>query len=53
MESAGISDPSYAEVAQCQTSAEGEQILKELGEETKSLEPQLTWVPWITINGVS
>ncbi len=52
MEQVGITDPSYSEVAQCQTSAEGEQLLHDLGVATKSLNPELTWVPWITINEV-
>ena len=48
----GITEPSYDEVAACQASVEGQNILHDFGVETLALEPAYTWVPWVTVNGV-
>ena len=40
-------------VSECANYYEGQELLKNLGDETNSLDPKLTFVPWVTFNGVS
>ena len=51
----GMDDDSIKLVHECATSfgpTSGMSILKDLGDETNSLDPKLNFVPWITFNGV-
>ena len=60
MSQLGITDPPYSEVAECQTTVEGERLEQQVGEETKKVGAEEdgeegsgpSWVPWVTINGV-
>ena len=52
MANLGITEPSYEEVATCQASVEGQDLLHEFGLQTDALEPQPNWMPWVTINNV-
>ena len=36
----------------CANGSEGDDLLLEAGQATKSLNPRLNWVPWVVINGV-
>ena len=53
MNKLGITEPSYQSVEACHKSAEGDQLLADLGRKTMALNPQLYFVPWITFDGVS
>ena len=44
---------SFSEIETCRTSIEGEQLLHEVGLVTKSLDPELNYVPWMVLDGVS
>ena len=44
---------SYADISSCHDSTEGEDLLHENGVKTEGLNPPETWIPWVTINGVS
>ena len=48
----GFGQDSINAVHDCATSHDGQSLLNDLGDETHSLEPKLTSVPWITFNGV-
>lgn len=41
---------SWSDVEKCSYGEEGKQLMFKTGEETKKLEPTLTWVPWIVVN---
>lgn len=43
----------YEEVSSCVTSVEGLRLQQQEGEMQACLDPPLTYVPWITINGAS
>lgn len=49
----GIIFPAYEDVDQCHKTTQGEGILHDLGLETKSLEPEVNFIPWVMFNGVS
>ena len=49
----GMDLASVKAVSECANSYEGQELLKNLGDETNSLDPKLTFVPWVTFNGVS
>merc|ERR1711997_496910 len=51
MAKCNIISPSYEEVDECHKSIEGEEILHEIGVETKSLIPEVRMVPWVIFNG--
>ena len=53
MEKFGINPAKQEMVDKCANSVLGQTILHGIGLETKSLEPSLTFIPWIVINGVS
>ncbi|XP_059085421.1 GILT-like protein 1 [Tigriopus californicus] len=42
----------YNDIIGCQSSTEGENLLKNMGEITLSMEPPVSWVPWVIINEV-
>ena len=42
----------WDDISKCQSSVEGQTLLHDYGVDTLALEPDVTWVPWITINGV-
>ena len=48
----GMDQASIKAVYECVNSSEGMDILKNLGDETNSLDPKLNIVPWLTFNGV-
>ena len=48
----GMDHASMKTVSDCMNSSEGMELLKSLGDETNSLDPKLTFVPWVTFNGV-
>ena len=52
MEQTQIDHPSKSQVNTCANSKEGQQFLHQIGIETKALHPTLSFVPWITFNGV-
>jgi hypothetical protein len=52
MDHLNITRPSFEAVDACSRSMEGEDLLQGHGLETKSLEPPLYFVPWITFDGV-
>jgi len=47
----GMDQASMKAVSECANSYEGQELLKNLGDETNSLDPKLTFVPWVTFNG--
>ena len=49
----GMDQASMETVHNCATSYEGQTLLNQLGDETNSLNPEHTGVPWVTFNGVS
>ena len=52
MDTIAIQTPTKELVDTCAKSVPGQNILHEIGIETQSLQPPLTFVPWIIINGV-
>ena len=52
MDSFGLSPPKQETVDKCANSVLGQNILHRIGLETKNLEPSLTFIPWIVMNGV-
>ena len=52
LESLGILTTSPDRVDQCANSEEGSLLLLNYGEETLSLDPELTGVPWLLFNDV-
>ena len=48
----GIDHATMKAANDCVNSSEGMELLKTLGDETNSLEPKLSFVPWLTFNGV-
>ena len=48
----GLGQDSINSVHDCATSHDGQSLLNDLGDETHSLNPKLSGVPWITFNGV-
>ena len=53
MDNFGIEPPKQEMVDKCANSVLGQNILHRIGLETKNLEPSITFIPWIVINGVS
>jgi len=47
----GMDQVSMKTVSECANSYDGQERLKKLGDETNSLDPKLTNVPWVTFNG--
>ena len=52
MEAQGIDRELQEDVYDCATSYFGQDLLHEKGEQTHALEPALSFVPWVTFNGV-
>ena len=52
MDTIAIQTPTKELVDTCAKSVPGQKILHDIGLETQSLQPPLTFVPWIIINGV-
>ena len=51
MNEKGMDEAEIKSVQDCATSYTGQKLLNELGDETHSLQPALTGVPWVTFNG--
>jgi len=47
----GMAHDDIKHVNDCATSNKGQDVLNDQGVQTNSLDPKLTWVPWITFNG--
>ena len=43
----------WTPIKTCVDGVEGEQLLYKSGVRTHSLDPRVTWVPWIVLDGVS
>ena len=43
----------WSPIEKCAYGDEGNMLLYHAGNETLSLDPTLTWVPWIVVNGVT
>ena len=48
----GMDQESIKSMHICATSYDGQSLLNDFGNETNSLDPKLTAVPWVTFNGV-
>ena len=53
MEAADIGGATFEEVDKCHSSAEGENLLHDIGVETVNLDPPLYFVPWILLDEVN
>ena len=52
MDGQGIDRELQEDVYGCATSYEGQDLLNEMGVKTHALDPVLSFVPWVTFNGV-
>ena len=53
MEAADITGTTFEEVDKCHGSAEGENLLHDIGVETANLDPPLYFIPWILLDEVN
>ena len=53
MTTLGIESPTFDEVLECATGAEGNKLFAQFGEETDALIPPHQYTPWIVFNNVS
>ena len=53
MEAADITGATFEEVDKCHSTAEGENLLHEIGVETANLDPPLYFIPWILLDEVN
>ena len=52
MAAADITETTFEEVDKCHSSAEGENLLHDIGVETANLDPPLYFIPWILLDEV-
>ena len=52
MAAADIAETTFEEVDKCHSSAEGENLLHDIGVETANLDPPLYFIPWILLDEV-
>ena len=52
MAAADIAETTFEEVDTCRSSAEGENLLHDIGVETANLDPPLYFIPWILLDEV-
>ena len=52
MAAADITEVTFEEVDKCHSSAEGENLLHDIGVETANLDPPLYFIPWILLDEV-
>ena len=53
MEAADITAATFEEVDDCHDSAQGENLLHDIGVETANLNPPLYFIPWILLDEVN